>query len=409
DYVSRLIGLEGFEVTDVLEVGAQLELRVELTACVGCCPVCACVSSEVKERPVVRVRDLPVAGRVTYLCWRKRRFCCRVCRGTFTESHPAIAARQRVTVRFRGWLLERVRGGGAHAEVAREEQTTRYQVSRAFRESHGQLAARHAARCPRRLSFDEAHHRRGRELATVVSDLDRRCVIDVLDGRSRRAVERYLRSLPEQTRYGIEVVSIDPYDAYRQAIRAELPWARIVCDRFHLVRGANTALDSVRRERQRQQIHSQPKGTRRSGHTHTWQRSLYNARHRLLKANERLNHHQRSRLCTLFNEDPIIAEAWGLKEAFRSIYHATDRVHATQRLEEFLAATDRSGLPAFQSFATGIRQWREELLAYFDEPTTNGYAEGIINKVKVIKRRAYGLPTFTSFQQRILLACGEPH
>jgi len=243
DYVSRLIGLEGFRVTGVLEVAGQLELQVELTACVGCCPGCAGVCSEVKERPVVRVRDLPVAGRVTYLCWRKRRFCCSTCRGTFTESHPAIAARQRVTVRFRGWLLERVRGGGAHAEVAREEQTTRYQVSRAFRESRGQLAARHAARCPRRLSFDEAHHRRGHELATVVSDLDRRCVIDVLDGRSRRTVERYLRSLPEQTRYGIEVVSIDPYDAYRQAIRAVLPCARIVCDRFHLVRGANTALD----------------------------------------------------------------------------------------------------------------------------------------------------------------------
>ena len=46
------------------------------------------------------------------------------------------------------------------------------------------------------------------------------------------------------------------------------------------------------------------------------------------------------------------------------------------------------------------------MLAYFDEPTTNGYAEGVINKVKVIKRRAYGIPTFTAFRQRVLLACG---
>jgi transposase len=46
-----------------------------------------------------------------------------------------------------------------------------------------------------------------------------------------------------------------------------------------------------------------------------------------------------------------------------------------------------------------------ELLAYFDEPTTNGYAEGVINKVKVIKRRAYGIPTFTAFRERVLLAC----
>jgi hypothetical protein len=72
----------------------------------------------------------------------------------------------------------------------------------------------------------------------------------------------------------------------------------------------------------------------------------------------------------------------------------------------FLAAIDRACVPAY-AFAKGIRLWREELLAYFDEPTTNGYAEGVINKVKVIKRRAYGIPTFTAFRQRVLLACGR--
>ena len=104
----------------------------------------------------------------------------------------------------------------------------------------------------RRLSLDEAHHRRDQELATVVSDLDRRRVVEVIDGRSRRRVERYLRSLPGPHREAIEVVSIDPYEAYRQAIHNELPGARIVVDHFHLVRGVNAALDSVRRERQRE-------------------------------------------------------------------------------------------------------------------------------------------------------------
>ena len=97
----------------------------------------------------------------------------------------------------------------------------------------------HCERTPaRRLSLDEAAHRRGHELAMVVSDLDRRRMVEVLDGRSRRVVERYLRSLPALERATIEVVSIDPYDAYRQAITAALPGARIVPDPFHLVRGA---------------------------------------------------------------------------------------------------------------------------------------------------------------------------
>jgi transposase len=202
------------------------------------------------------------------------------------------------------------------------------------------------------------------------------------------------------------VVSIDPYDAYRQAIRAALPHARIVCDHFHLVRGANAALDAVRRERQRQAKARRPKGVRRSGQHAAWRPELYRARHRLLKARERLSEHDRRRLSELFEREPILAEAWGLKESFRHVYRARDRAEAERRLEAFLAAVDRAALPAFDAFAKGIRIWQQELLAYFDEPTTNGYTEGVINKVKVIKRRAYGIPTFTAFRQRVLLACG---
>jgi transposase len=63
-------------------------------------------------------------------------------------------------------------------------------------------------------------------------------------------------------------------------------------------------------------------------------------------------------------------------------------------------------LRPFMAFAKGLNEWRAEMLAYFDAPTTNGYAEGVINKVKVIKRRAYGLPTFAGFRKRVVIACG---
>jgi transposase len=101
----------------------------------------------------------------------------------------------------------------------------------------------------------------------------------------------------------------------------------------------------------------------------------------------------------------VIAEARALKEAFRSIHRAETRQAAEQRLDHFLAAVERAQLPAFAAFADGVRPWRAELLAYFDEPTTNGYAEGVINKIKVIKRRAYGVPNFDGFRERVLLAC----
>jgi transposase len=406
DDVSRLVGIDGLVVTGVVELREQLELEVELAVGAGCCRWCGHGSLLVKERPVVRVRDLPLAGRVTWLLWRKRRFECESCERTFTETHPALPSRQRVSARFRRHLFERCRGGGAHLEIARDERTSCYQVNRAFAVGGGELLARREHGPPRRLSLDEAHHRRGRELATVVSDLDRRRVIEVLPGCSRKVIERWLAGLPDDMKAAIEVVSIDPSEAYRRAIWAALPDARIVCDRFHLVRGANSALDAVRRERQRAARAKRPKGTRRSGQHVRWRPELYQARHRLLKASERLTERERKRLCDLFDRDPLLAEAWGLKEAFRRIYTASSRTEAQRRLDTFLLAVDRAGLPSFDAFAKGVGLWREELLGYFDEPTTNGYAEGVINKVKVIKRRAYGLPTFSGFRKRVVIACG---
>jgi transposase len=402
--LTRLLGLAGVAVIAVHERVDELELEVELSVKAGVCPHCGRASIAVKERPVVRVRDLSIAGRRTYLRWRKRRFCCGGCGRTFTEAHAELPARQRVTGRFRRRLFEQARRGGAHAEIASAEETTRYQVGRAFAlGAAGELAARGEA-LVRRLSLDEAHHRRGRELVTVLSDLDRRCVLEVLPGRSSRLIERYLRSLPARRRTAIECVAIDAHDPYRKAVRAALPRARIVCDPFHLVRGCNDALDTVRRQRQRFQRRARPvSADQRTG---GYRPELWRQRRRLLKARERLGEHERRRLCQLFAREPLLAEAWALKEGFRAVYRADDREEAGRRLAAFEAAVERAALPSFTAFARGLQPWRAELLAYFDQPTTNGYAEGVINKVKVIKRRAYGLPSFESFRSRVLVACG---
>ena len=168
----------------------------------------------------------------------------------------------------------------------------------------------------------------------------------------------------------------------------------------------NTALDSVRRERQRERARRSSKGTRQSGQRNRCNPELHRARHRLLKASQRLKERERRQLCALFERNPILAEAWGLKEAFRAIYRAHSQADARKRLQRFFAAVDSARLPAFDAFAKGLAQWQTELLAYFDEPTTNGYAEGVISKVKVITRRAYGLPAFTGFRKRVVIACG---
>lgn len=282
DDVSRLVGIEGSVVTGVVDLREQLELEVELTLGVGCCRWCGRASLKVKDRPIVRVRDLPVAGRVTWLLWRSD--------GSIANHAVGRSLRRIRRCRHDSGSAPVFAGICSSAVVAarrtsrsHDEQTSCYQVNRAFAVGGDELLARRESAPPRRLSLDEAHHRRRHELATVVSDLDRRRVAEVLDGRSRKVVERYLRSSLSRSG-GRSGSSIDPYDAYCQAIHNELPLARIVVDHFHLVRGANTALDSIRRERQRERATRRPKGTRRSGHRERWNPELYRTRHLLLKA-----------------------------------------------------------------------------------------------------------------------------
>ena len=136
--------------------------------------------------------------------------------------------------------------------------------------------------------------------------------------------------------------------------------ALAAADPFHLVRGAELALDAERRERQHQAASSRRSGGRK-GVRASWRPELYRSRHRLLGARERLSERDRRRLFELFQREPVIAGAWGLKEAFRAVYAAADRTEAACRLDAFLAAVERAQIPSFAAFAHGIRLWREEI------------------------------------------------
>jgi transposase len=400
DELTRALGLVGLRVTGVrARDGDALEVEVEGLERAERCPHCDATQLEIKERPIVGVQDLPLAGRRTRLCWRKRRYRCRSCRRTHTERHPGLPSRQRVSARLRARLAARAAVGGAHAEIAREEGTSRYQVTRALA-----LVALAPATGLRRISFDEAHHRRGRELATVVSDLDRRRVVEVLDGRSQKVVARYLRGLGEEALKAIEVVSIDPYEAYRQAIWEERPGARIVCDRFHLVRGANTALDAVRRERQRVEARKRPKGTRRSGKGASWRPELYRARRVLLKARERLSERERRRLCEPLCHGPGDRRGLGAQGGLSRPGERSGRGRAAAcRLPRRGRAGGASVLRRLRGRHPRMARGASGLLRRANHQRIR---RGVINKVKVIKRRAYGLPSFESFRHRVLVACG---
>ncbi len=396
--INAALDLEGLEVLGVSAFGDVIEIVVESTADAGACRDCGGLAPEPKERPEVLVRDLAISGRMVLLRWRKRRWRCSYCGATWTETHPQIPARSRMTLRFRRHLADRAAAQGNFSAVAAEERVSYDTVARAHRSLAELVRAMRPPPEPKVISIDEAAVRRGYNYNTVVTDVVARYVIGTIPGRREDALVRWFSGLDGEVKDGIEVVVIDMSRFYRGAINRILPHATVVADKFHVIRAANYALDRVRARAQGKRPRS----------TKGWPRRLFRCRFSLLRPAEALSEDDQRRLRAVFDVFADVARAWRLKEALREVYAASDAAEAALALDVWLQLAARSDIAEFKTLAKMIGWWRQEILNHFTFRMTNAYAEGVTNRVKVIKRQAYGVPNVANFEDRILVQCGLP-
>jgi transposase len=173
---------------------------------------------------------------------------------------------------------------------------------------------------------------------------------------------------------------MDLHEPYRQAVQMALPQAAIVADKFHVIALAHRALREVRR------------GRRQRGNL-AWL---------LDRGVERLRPGERRRLHAALAADPLLAKAWALKEGLRALYRSLNGVAAEAALAAWLREAEAGGLAPFQRVAGALRRWHGEVLNYWRFPLTNALVEGKHNRVKVMKRRAYGYRNRRVFLLRFL-------
>ena len=213
---------------------------------------------------------------------------------------------------------------------------------------------------------------------TGMWDLETGQGVAFMPGERQLSVQRMLER--HACRETVRAVVIDLSEAYRQAIELVLPDAAIVADKFHVLALAGRALHEV---------HGQ---TRRPGNL-AWL---------LQRGVEKLGKAEQARLLQALSVDPRLARAWGLKEALREVYRKRSQEEAAAALEGWIKDAAGSGLRPFQRTAGTLRKWRQEVLNYWRYPITNALVEGKHNRVKVLKRRAYGYRNDRSFLLRIL-------
>ena len=237
------------------------------------------------------------------------------------------------------------------------------------------------------MGIDEIAIRKGHKgYAVIITDLDQARPIGVLPERKKAVLKAYFESWPEELRQQIEEVSIDLWRDYRDVATELFPNAAIVADRFHVMKQIQQELDELRKKEQYQ--HPQ---------------ELKHSKYALLKNESTLNEKQQAKLVQVVQVSPQLKLAYDLKEKFRKLMdEGLTIAQGRAKLADWCEQAQVAGLFS-RSLAT-FGRWLEPILNYFANRTSNGVVEGINNKIKVIKRMAYGFRNFDHFRLRVLAA-----
>lgn len=218
----------------------RLMLKISSTSLFAACPKCGIQSDRVHSQYQRLLRDLPCGGRSVWLEWQVRRFFCdepRCLQVTFTEQLPEIAGRNaRQTKR----LIEQKRhiafevsgeagrrlSGKLAMPMSGDQALMLVRSSQEKEENHSQV-----------IGVDDWAYRKGQVYGTILVDLERRCVIDLLPDRDAETLATWLKKHPE-----IEIVSRDRSQQYIQGIRQGALQAKQVADRFHLLQNLGDVL-----------------------------------------------------------------------------------------------------------------------------------------------------------------------
>jgi transposase len=179
---------------------------------------------------------------------------------------------------------------------------------------------------------------------------------------------------------------------YRDAAAAVLPDATVVVDKFHVVRMLNAACETVRK-------------ALRADMTPAERRGLVNDRFLILKRKHRLSGKEHMMLSGWLENYPTLAMAYEIKEAGYRIYEAGTRDEADAAFEEWRASIPQEMKGAFGDFERAWRNWREEILAYFDCRATNAYTESLNNLIRTTNRVGRGY-SFEALRAKVLLSEG---
>ena len=352
------------------------------------CPACGSGNVILSGQFVREFKTLPIGTKPVILRLPIQRVECRDC-GAIRQAKVSFADERRsYTHAFERCAVElcrkmTIQDAADHLDVSWDI------VKDIHKRYLGRRFAKPKLKHLRRLAIDEISVGHGQRYLTVVLDLESGAVVFVGKGRSAESLAPFWRRLRRWSDR-IEAVAIDMSPAYMDAVWQNLPKAKIVFDRFHVVKLFNEKLSDLRRQVQ-------------SGAEGLAKKVLKCTRWLLMKNPENLDerHNEKQRLEEALRLNQPLATAYYLKEDLRQFWEQPDGAAAGRFLDDWIARATVSGIQMLMKFARTLLVHREGLLAWYDFPISTGPLEGTNNKIKTLQRRAYGYRDQEYFKLRI--------
>jgi transposase len=393
------------DIADVRVLGTELTKKGELVITIesikpdGRCHRCGqTITKYHGHDDWVTIRYLPVFGRVSYLRYRPKRYYCARCDATTTQQVEWRDPNSLQATAYDDHLLLQLVNSTVQ-DVSMKEKVPYDCVL-------GVLERRVASAVDwgqydrlEVLGLDEIALKKGHRSYVVIVTArltDKRLVIlGVLKDREKDTVVEFLRSIPVRLLQTIHTVCSDMYEGFTEAVREEVKSARLVIDRFHVTRKYREGVDNLRKQELRrlkselpEEAYGQLKGS-------MWA---------LRKDRQDLQPEDRQVLRTLFTYSPKLKAAYDFQRQLTDIFdQPISKTMAKGKIRAWINRVHKYGLTCFDEFLKTYDHWTEEITNFFVNRANSGFVEGFNNKIKVLKRRCYGLFNLKHIFQRVFL------
>lgn len=387
NFITKLIDLKGVKVTKFRNREHRIRIHIELPVREHTCPCCHSKTSKVHDYRFQLIKDIPIYYKDTFIYYRKRRYVCKNCGKRFYEKNTFLPKRARKTKRLTAFIIDKLKEKQSMKDIAKLSNVSTTTVSKLL-----PCLAVNASFLPEVLGIDEFRGNAG-NYKYQVSLLDGKShkPIDIIECRHKVHLFSYFNKFSLEERKKVKYIVMDLWQPYKDLAKTYFPNAKIVADRFHYIRYIVQAVDTVRKKVQNKLTPEERKYFKHS-------KKLLLSRYINLNAKQReeLNY-------ILINYSEELRRVYNEKEELLDIVHSNEKYFAIDKLNKWVNDNLNSKYEVLQECSKTYSNWIKEIRNSLLVPYSNGVMEGYNNKIKVLKRIAFGFRNFQNFKARILL------